>query len=50
MVTFAPVDLPTCAPGFQPDEVDDQIYGWIASPPMRALIAAFGGADGGRGR
>jgi hypothetical protein len=43
MVTFAPVDLPTWAPGFQPDEVDDQIHGWIASPPMRALVAAFGG-------
>jgi hypothetical protein len=43
MVTFAPVDLPVCEPHFQPHEVDDQILGWIASPPMRALVTSYGG-------
>jgi hypothetical protein len=42
MVTFAPADLPACEPGFQPDKLDDQIHGWIASEPMRALVSAYG--------
>jgi len=43
MVTFAPVDLPACEPGFRPDKLDDQIRGWIASEPMRELVSAYGG-------
>ena len=42
MVTFAPVDLPACEPGFRPGRLDDQIRGWIASAPMRALVTAYG--------
>jgi hypothetical protein len=42
MVTFAPVDLPVCEPGLRPDKLDDQIHGWIASEPMRALVSAYG--------
>jgi hypothetical protein len=42
MVTFAPVDLPACEPGFRPGQLDDQIYRWIASEPMKALVTAYG--------
>jgi hypothetical protein len=42
MVTFAPVDLPACEPGFQPGKLDDQIHRWIASEPMKALVTAYG--------
>jgi hypothetical protein len=42
-VDFALVDLPACEPGFRPDHVDAQIHRWIASPPMRALVRAYGG-------
>jgi hypothetical protein len=41
-VTFAPVDLPVCEPGFRPGRLDDQIHRWVASEPMRALVAAYG--------
>lgn len=38
MVTFAPVDLPD----FQAGGLEAQIYRWVASEPMRALVAAYG--------
>lgn len=51
MVTFAPVDLPACEPGFRPGRLDDEIRGWVASEPMKALVAAYGGSlpDAGLG-
>ncbi|GIE33964.1 hypothetical protein Ait01nite_070090 [Actinoplanes italicus] len=44
MVTFAPVDLPVCEPGFQPDKTDDQIRDWVTSEPIRELVSAYGGS------
>ncbi|MEV6845150.1 hypothetical protein [Actinoplanes sp. NPDC051411] len=42
MVTFPPVALPACEPGFRPGRLDDQIHRWVASEPMKALVAAYG--------
>jgi len=42
VVTFAPVELPACEPGFRPGKLPGQIHDWAASAPMRALVTAYG--------
>lgn len=42
MVTFAPVDLPVCEPGFRFGDIEGAIRRWVASEPMRALVTAYG--------
>jgi hypothetical protein len=44
VVRFSPVPLPACDPEFRPDGVAGGLHDWAASEPMRALVAAFGGA------
>lgn len=43
MVTFAPVGLPVCEPGFRFGEIRGQIRRWAGSEAMRALVGAYGG-------
>jgi hypothetical protein len=42
MVTFAPVGLPVCEPGFRLGRTGDEIHRWVASEAMRALVTAYG--------
>lgn len=44
MASFAPVPLPACEPNYRTDAVAGEIHGWISSPPMRALVSAYGGS------
>jgi hypothetical protein len=41
---FAFVPIPVCEPHFVPDTVNEEIHQWISSPPMAALVEAFGGS------